>query len=103
MVLAPVSRAYQPMFVIPHVALDSAMACRVFRGMKLGYLSDTDAVAPKVTSLRFAPNTTMGSLPRVEDKVGELKHSRNDIVIDKKKEAESGESGDSSAIFSGLP
>jgi hypothetical protein len=78
------------------------MACRVFRGVKLGYLSDTDAVAPKVTSLRFAPNTTMGSLPRVENKVGELKHSRNDIVIDKK-EAESGESGDSSAIFSGLP
>jgi len=72
MVLAPVSRAYQPMFVLPHVALDSAMACRVFRGVKLGHLSDTDAVAPKATSLRFAPNTTtaMGSLPRFEGKVG---------------------------------
>jgi hypothetical protein len=28
------------MFILPHVALSSAMACRVFRGLKLGLLSD---------------------------------------------------------------
>jgi hypothetical protein len=84
------------MFFTPRVALDSAMACRVFRGVKLGYLSDASAVAPKVSSLRFAKNTTtaMGSLPRYEDRAGELKYSRNDIVMDIKRETESGESGD---------
>jgi hypothetical protein len=93
------------MFFTPRVALDSAMACRVFRGVKLGYLSDARAVGPKVSSLGFAKNTTiaMGSLPRYEDRVGELKYSRNDIVMDIKREMDHGERGDTSTTFSAIP
>jgi len=39
-ILAPVSPAYLTMFIIPHIALGSAMACRVFRGLRLGLISD---------------------------------------------------------------
>ena len=103
MVLAPISRVYPVIFVTPHLALDSAMACRVFRGLKLGYISDTDI--PKVTSLRFAQNTTNnpGSLPAFEGRMGELKYSRNEIVIDIKKERDSKEIGNTSAKSSGAP
>ena len=105
MVLAPISRVYPVIFVTPHLALDSAMACRVFRGLKLGYISDTDADIPKVTSLRFAQNTTNnpGSLPAFEGRMGELKYSRNEIVIDIKKERGSKEIGNTSAKSSGAP
>jgi len=44
------------MFILPHVALSSAMACRVFRGLKLGLLSDS-VNQSLVTSLRFAPRS----------------------------------------------
>jgi hypothetical protein len=40
MLLAPVSQLYKVMFIIPHVALDSSMACRVFRGLRLGLIGD---------------------------------------------------------------
>jgi hypothetical protein len=105
MVLAPISRVYPVIFVTPHLALDSAMACRVFRGLKLGYISDTDADIPKVTSLRFAQNTTNnpGSLPAFEGRMGELTYSRNEIVIDIKKESGSKEIGNTSAKSSGAP
>jgi hypothetical protein len=38
--VAPVSPAYA-MFCIPNMALESSMACRVFRGIKLGTIEDT--------------------------------------------------------------
>jgi hypothetical protein len=63
------------MFIIPHVALDSSMACRVFRGLKLGLIEDVDDCSMQVSSMRCAQNsgarvgvlsnTHQSSLPKV--------------------------------------
>jgi hypothetical protein len=40
--LSPISPVYSAMFSVPNIALGSAMACRVFRGIKLGAISDSE-------------------------------------------------------------
>jgi hypothetical protein len=40
--LAPVPQIYKVSLMAPHVALDSSMACRVFRGLKLGFIEEID-------------------------------------------------------------
>jgi hypothetical protein len=52
LILAPVSEVYKIMFVIPHVALDSSMACRVFRGLKLGFIDDIEECSRSMQSSR---------------------------------------------------
>jgi hypothetical protein len=42
MVLSPVPVAYRYMFVPLNLAVDSVVACLVFRGIKLGYIKDRD-------------------------------------------------------------
>lgn len=42
MVLSPsVPPVFHAMFSVPNIALESAMACRVFRAVKLGFIKDT--------------------------------------------------------------
>ena len=41
MIFAPVAPVYQAMFTSPNMALESAMACRVFRGVRLGLIKDS--------------------------------------------------------------
>jgi hypothetical protein len=52
MVLSPVSDVYHIMFIAPYIALVSVMACRVFRGVKLGYIKDADDGTGLIYSLR---------------------------------------------------
>jgi hypothetical protein len=79
------------MIFTPHIALDTAMACRVFRGIKLGYISET--VAPKATPLHFGqifttPTSSSGNYDGMAD---DFKHTRNHIVVKMTKEMEYGE------------
>jgi hypothetical protein len=53
--LGPVSEAYKLMFVIPRIALDSSMACLVFRGLKLGLIEDIN-YSVQSKSIRFVHN-----------------------------------------------
>ena len=84
LILAPVSKVYKIMFILPHVALDSSMACRVFRGLKLGLIQDIEELSVQSNSLRFAqnPNLTTG-VPSDIHNLGpcDLKDSRHDIVV----------------------
>jgi hypothetical protein len=52
LIFAPVSEVYKIMFVIPHVALNSSMACRVFRGLKLGFIDDVEECSRSMQSSR---------------------------------------------------
>lgn len=52
LMIVPVGPVYKVMFIIPHVALDSSMACLVSRGLILGLIEDIDASAP-TQSVRF--------------------------------------------------
>jgi hypothetical protein len=57
LMLSPVPLVYRYMFVTLHLAMDSAIACRVFRGVKLGYIKETDDdMAP---SFSFLTRTAM--------------------------------------------
>jgi hypothetical protein len=62
----PVSRA---MFFFPHIALDSVMACRAFRELKLGLFEDIDESTAKSKSIHFArnPALSMGTLSDTHD------------------------------------
>ena len=60
--LTNVSQSYKWMFVIPRIALDSSIACLVFRGLKLGSIEDIDYSAQS-NPICFAhnhPNLTGG-------------------------------------------
>jgi hypothetical protein len=41
------------MFIIPKIALESSMACRVFRGIKLGTIEDVGGDTSKASTLHF--------------------------------------------------
>ena len=73
MAQAPVPPVYKAMFSVPNIALESAMACRVFRGIRLGLINDSTTHDQstlrnhdfKFSTLRFAkpPHpTTVGSV-----------------------------------------
>jgi hypothetical protein len=96
LILAPVPRAYPVMLIAPHIALDSAVACRVFRGIKLGYLSDADTVASKYNSMRFAQRaaTSTGSSTKCEGRLDDLEHPRDKIVVKVTRETECAEPRD---------
>jgi hypothetical protein len=42
MVVVPHSPILHTLFITPHIALESAMACRVFRSLRLGFIMETD-------------------------------------------------------------
>jgi hypothetical protein len=76
LILAPVSQGFKLMFIVPHVALNSSMACRVFRGLKLGLIEDIDEFSVQLNSTRTGssrhPSTKVHSntlhLSRVDSK-----------------------------------
>jgi hypothetical protein len=41
-------------FVAPNLALTSSMACRVFRGLRLGFIADFDDGNSKIATIQFA-------------------------------------------------
>jgi hypothetical protein len=42
MLTLPVKLIWHTLFLVPHIALESAMACRVFRSLRLGLIWDAD-------------------------------------------------------------
>ncbi|KAK7689449.1 hypothetical protein QCA50_007241 [Cerrena zonata] len=63
LLLSPsLSQVYQGMFTVPNVALQNAMACRVFRLLKLGVISDTPTNAPHSSSFGGANRTHLSTL-----------------------------------------
>jgi hypothetical protein len=93
MMLAPVSAVYHDMFVIPHIAVDSVMACRVFRGIKLGYIRDTDNItSTPLTTLRFAPrdHSAAISVGMSHYEIHNIQPSDHSFVIEMTKTAQSG-------------
>jgi hypothetical protein len=68
MLLSPVPQVFHYVFVIPHIALDSAMACRVFRGINLGYILDAKSCAVP-TTIFFGPRplTILPTATKVQD------------------------------------
>jgi hypothetical protein len=61
--LVPAPQIYKTAFVPPRLALDSAMACRVFRGLKLGLINDIDelTVESRSKALTTRSSTAGGS------------------------------------------
>ncbi|KAJ6620414.1 hypothetical protein B0H10DRAFT_1791708 [Mycena sp. CBHHK59/15] len=79
---------FHAMFAIPNVALENAMACRVFRALRLGFITDnesgeiptsvfwtsfivTPAPVPK-NPLGEGNNHSLGTMPRRSSRVGPL-------------------------------
>lgn len=63
LLLAPsLSQVYQGMFTVPNVALQNAMACRVFRLLKLGIISDSPTFAPHSSSFGGGNRTHLSTL-----------------------------------------
>jgi hypothetical protein len=89
MIFSPVVPPLYPcMFFMSHLALDSAMACRVFRGIKLGYIQDVD----DETALRFRTHkATVASADKSQDNMHNLAPSSHNFVINVTKTARSGE------------
>ena len=69
LILAPVSEVYKIMFVLPSIALDSSMACRVFRGLKLGLIEEIDECSVRSNSIRFVqdPAVTIGMISDIHE------------------------------------
>jgi hypothetical protein len=63
MALSPVAVAYRYMWVPLNLAVDSVVACLVFRGVKLGYITDADDRT--LTTLRFAPRNHSAAMTSV--------------------------------------
>jgi hypothetical protein len=66
LILASNDPAFQVMFIAPHLAVESAMACRVFRGLKLGHFQDIEECSARSKSIHFAhnPALSMGVISR---------------------------------------
>jgi hypothetical protein len=81
---------YACLLFLSHLALDSAMACRVFRGIKLGYIKDVD----DETALQFSPRTRKAmvtSVDKFQFKTHNLEPPSHSFVIDVTMTAQSGE------------
>jgi hypothetical protein len=64
LILSPVPPIFRTMFVLPQIALDSSMACRVFRGLQLGFLvDDVESVTVRLTYP--SPASRRGSIVRI--------------------------------------
>jgi hypothetical protein len=89
LMLAPVPLVYRYMFVNLHLAIDSAMACRVFRGVKLGYIKETDDRAPSFSSRN--PTAVVAPLEESQYKMHSHELSSRSFTIDIPKTVRSGE------------
>jgi hypothetical protein len=49
MIVVPHSPIFHALFIVPHIALESAMACRVFRP---GFVMETDGGAAQISTQR---------------------------------------------------
>ncbi|KAK7679167.1 hypothetical protein QCA50_017745 [Cerrena zonata] len=56
------SKVYQGMFTVPSVALQNAMACRVYRLLKLGVISDIPTNVPYSSAFRSASHTHLSTM-----------------------------------------
>jgi hypothetical protein len=56
MIIVPQSPLLHAVFIIPHVALESAMACRVFRSLRLHFIVEIDGSTAQISTqpLQFA-------------------------------------------------
>ena len=75
---------------MPHLAIDSAMACRVFRGIKLGYIKDAD----EDTALKISlPNhrATVAPADKSQYTMHNLESSSHSFIINVTKTAHSRE------------
>jgi len=84
LMIAPVSHTYKTMFIIPHLELDSSMACRTFRSLKLGLIEDIDESSVPSNSIVFARNpaiTTEITLDMQEHNPRDLKAPRRSSVV----------------------
>jgi hypothetical protein len=91
--IAPVSPVYVG-FCIPNIALESCMACRVFRGVKLGTIEDTASLGLKSSSgpSSCALPFSMSLKTESTSKVQELDTSRlGHIAIESMETSKSGE------------
>jgi hypothetical protein len=82
MAQAPVPPVYKAMFSVPNIALESAMACRVFRGIKLGRIVDNN-ITHDHTTLQIPKRshpTTEGSENEYALKSGGLRLSSGHTV-----------------------
>jgi hypothetical protein len=52
MIVVPRSMILHALFVVPHIALESAMACRVFRSLRLGFIMETDVGTAQFSTQR---------------------------------------------------
>jgi hypothetical protein len=92
--VSSVSPAYA-MFCIPNMALESSMACRVFRGIRLGTIEDTASVGLKSSSVpsQSARPVSIAFKNDSTSKVQGLDTSHhNHIAIDFMETSKSGES-----------
>ncbi|CAL1707959.1 unnamed protein product [Somion occarium] len=81
-----ISPTSQAMLTIPNLALQNAMACRVFRLLKLGYIREdgsTSPTQPNVRTLTFrpprVPNTTFASTQ--ESTLGPIGEETEDVGL----------------------
>jgi hypothetical protein len=63
MFLAPVPPVYRATFTVPNIALESVMACRVFRGIKLGFIQENDRATSLAKSVRANQRQFLASTP----------------------------------------
>jgi hypothetical protein len=90
--IAPVSPVYV-VFCIPNIALESSMACRVFRGIRLGTIEDTASVGLKSSSGPSACPVSMAFKNDSTSKVQGLDTSRHShIAIEFTETSKTGES-----------
>jgi hypothetical protein len=94
MILSPVPLAYRYMFVPLNIAVDSVVACLVFRGIKLGYIKDrdTDSRIP-LNTVRVPPRdhpaaTSVGKFRCYQ--MHNMKRSSHSVDIDGTNSAGSG-------------
>jgi hypothetical protein len=82
MAQAPVPPVYKAMFSVPNIALESAMACRVFRGVKLGRIVDNNTTHNHTTLQirKHSHPTTEGSANEYAFKSGGLRLSSGHTV-----------------------
>jgi hypothetical protein len=66
--LFPQSSAHTSLAFLAHIAtvLQSIMACRVFRQLKIGLITDFDSISVDSTFLQFAQRTSLMVVPTSE-------------------------------------
>jgi hypothetical protein len=95
MVLAPVAPAFHTMLAVSNYALESAMACRVFRAVRLGLIEVPPGSALTTIPLHAPRQSPTGEMARTNVHTLDghsLERSRSDpVVIELTKTVEMGE------------